>query len=376
MLKNLALLLFSTVFALLLAEAVLRLFTVFPIHGGMHNRVDDSVLLYRTSPAINGVDRDGFRNPEIKDSYDIAALGDSQTYGWNVSSEESWPQLLGKALGQSVYNFGTGGYNPIQYLGQFNLALKKNPKTIIVGFFPWNDFSENCPVLALPYWQEHMKEYGLSDAHCAEEKTDTEEDKRSWDLAYFSEKIAFVSLLRYVYDRDFGGDTLDSATKNGKVPGGFREKPRRKYVAEPTDEELESVEGLRALSNKPDIENAEAAFAWMNEQAAAHGIDFVVLIIPSRMIVTAPLEARVKNHRLANEIKTRRIFFSYFRKNKIRFVDALPFVIEASAAAEAEGRSIYPSSDSHPILEGYMAYANALLRKYYHAEPIALPAEP
>ncbi len=135
--KNLALLVTSIIFSLFLCEIGLRLFTPFPISEAS-NKTDDPVLGYRLSTHLEDVDQHGFRNAP-KDTYDIAALGDSHTYGNNVSSDQTWPSLLGKMTGMEVYNFGVGSYGLYTYHAILKTLVKPAVKGVIIGLFPAND---------------------------------------------------------------------------------------------------------------------------------------------------------------------------------------------------------------------------------------------
>jgi hypothetical protein len=67
----------------------------------------------------------------------IALLGDSVTFGQEVSYEDTWGYFLEKALGSEirVMNFGVGGYAVDQaYLRYQNDARKWKPKVVIYGF--------------------------------------------------------------------------------------------------------------------------------------------------------------------------------------------------------------------------------------------------
>lgn len=105
--STLVLLLGSCLIGVVVGELVLRIFTAFPIHNRIANRVQHPAVIYVTDPAFSPeIDSAGFRNTDPADPPDIVAIGDSHTYGVNVSSSMSWPQVLGRNTGHSVYNFG------------------------------------------------------------------------------------------------------------------------------------------------------------------------------------------------------------------------------------------------------------------------------
>lgn len=57
----------------------------------------------------------GFRGPEIRvpaDGFRVVCVGDSVTFGWGVTREESWPVRLGVELGVDVVNAGWPAAEP------------------------------------------------------------------------------------------------------------------------------------------------------------------------------------------------------------------------------------------------------------------------
>ncbi len=89
----------------------------------------------------------GLRSPEIApvkpaDTFRVAAIGDSVTFGFNVPAEESWPSVLQSVLAErtsrrvEVPNFGVGGYSARDcaiVLEQKALAL--HPDLAIYAYF-------------------------------------------------------------------------------------------------------------------------------------------------------------------------------------------------------------------------------------------------
>ena len=101
--------------------------------------VDDPQLGTRVVPYATGHDANGFRNASVPPKVDVVALGDSQTWGINVHTDDAWPQQLEKLSGHSVYNMGVGGYGPIQYWILTDKALGLSPKVIVAGLYFGND---------------------------------------------------------------------------------------------------------------------------------------------------------------------------------------------------------------------------------------------
>lgn len=85
-------------------------------------------------------DAEGFRNPAVRDHFEIAALGDSFTDAMTMAGEAAWPAQLEGLLGVPVQNYGTAGFGPQQQL----LVLKDyvaahRPRTVVLAFFAGND---------------------------------------------------------------------------------------------------------------------------------------------------------------------------------------------------------------------------------------------
>ncbi|MEO8464111.1 MAG: GDSL-type esterase/lipase family protein [Gammaproteobacteria bacterium] len=98
-------------------------------------RTQDFVQEYRT-------DSHGFRNEEPwPEQADIVVIGDSLVFGYGVKLEQAWPQRLAQLLGRNVVNLGLIGAGPQQFLRIYQaVAEPLNPRLIVVGMFPRNDF--------------------------------------------------------------------------------------------------------------------------------------------------------------------------------------------------------------------------------------------
>ncbi|HTR86431.1 MAG TPA: SGNH/GDSL hydrolase family protein [Reyranella sp.] len=102
--------------------------------------LDDPILGYAPRPgyAADGVtfDAQGFRvtGPALPGD-PVLAVGDSYTYGDEVSDLETWPSHLQAILGKRVLNGGVSGYGFDQsVLRAETAALKVHPATIVVSF--------------------------------------------------------------------------------------------------------------------------------------------------------------------------------------------------------------------------------------------------
>jgi hypothetical protein len=101
--------------------------------------VSDPVLGLRLNPEFPDHDKAGFRNTSVLESAYFVALGDSQTYGTWVRSEEAWPHQLSELSKESVYNMGVPGYGPIQSLALTNQAMSLHPRRVVEAFYAGND---------------------------------------------------------------------------------------------------------------------------------------------------------------------------------------------------------------------------------------------
>ncbi len=125
------------ILGLLLLEGALRLYAWAPERPPY---IPDARLAYRSNPTVYpGHDARGWRNAAALPRADIVALGDSQTYGVNVSLEAAWPQRLGDILRRSVYQMAWLGYGPAHYIPLLDEALPLRPKAVLATYYSGND---------------------------------------------------------------------------------------------------------------------------------------------------------------------------------------------------------------------------------------------
>ena len=104
--------------------------------------VDDPMLGYAPRPnyAAKGVsfDADGFRRtgdaPAAAGGGPILAVGDSYTYGDEVTDRETWPAHLQALTGRRVLNGGVSGYGFDQTVLRAEKAVGHHPSAIVVSF--------------------------------------------------------------------------------------------------------------------------------------------------------------------------------------------------------------------------------------------------
>lgn len=102
---------------------------------------------YPEFPLVLTTDANGFRNQQIRDQYEMLAVGDSFVAGSHISDEQVWVDLLRTQSGQAIYNLGVSGSNPLVYLNNFiTLGRKLQPKTVFVMLYEGNDFRDAPPL--------------------------------------------------------------------------------------------------------------------------------------------------------------------------------------------------------------------------------------
>ena len=154
--RDLALCAGATLVALVLAEATLRLFALGPQIGVVYRELfqlsKNLVLRYELRPGASDgahtISAAGHRGEDVPKSsppetFRIAALGDSVTFGLGMDRELAWPHVLESLLDESavgeprfeVLNFGVTGYDVLQVAERARvLALRYEPQLLLYGY--------------------------------------------------------------------------------------------------------------------------------------------------------------------------------------------------------------------------------------------------
>jgi hypothetical protein len=353
---------FIAVFFLSLAfgEVVLRAFTPFPVNDSS-NKVADTDLGYRLSLEFHEADANGFRNPP-NTGYEIMAIGDSHTYGNNVSSVDSWPAVLRKNTNFSVYNFGVGSYGIFAYHALLKTAAKQETKAAIVALYPRNDFEisfSNCLILekVSPFWQNESHRLQLvhpafqSRKPCSRKLRAKKLSTRDW----LENNTALMGALVAI----FGGKELPDDEIRYEFPNGIQ--------AISVARVNESAENM-----KPDnqvLRDMLDNFRRMANDWAQSGLKTGVLILPSRERVVYGYFARHNRLdeldptfvlKMQNQLAVEDRCVEILSAAKIPYYFALNEVVTAFENTLAENRDFYGSGDDgHPLQDGYVAYAQA-----------------
>ena len=367
-------------------------------------------------------DTRGWRNAYTLKHADIVALGDSQTYGYNVSFRDAWPQRLGQMLHRSVYQMASGGFGPGQYLLLFGEAANLHPNVLLATYYLGNDLFD---AFWLAYHVGPMK--GTLPAPELDSLVTT--DSRIRALALRAESID-PGLVRqgYLWCQDHrripdshlqqvhnilsapplmpiavkaglplpstgarinsfleGWLTLYAVVRDRLQPLVTRMIPPRPYedygpplCVHYHDRQMRTVFGagyrLMAL-DKTDPRMGEGerigllAYKALGEKARRAGIRFYVVVIDTKETAfRARAEASLRNEPYLSEIwqterEVRSRAFAFFKRNSINVIDTLPQL----EALIASGLNPYPeNADDHPMAPGYNAYALAVAERLEH----------
>lgn len=376
--KNYLLLICSICISVLLLEFGLRWLTIFPIHQGNSNMIKDDFLGYRFNPTLKGIDSNGFRNKSIPDSVEIVALGDSHTFGYNVISEDAWPQQLARMTNKTVYNFGIGGYGGLQYYHLLDEAIKLKPKYIILGLYLSNDLSDICNLINKNRnWQEWAINRGYNiDSISNFLKSEIDTKSNSFQRKIIAKtKRAFRSLaigssISYFSKKPISSLQFKRGTKRSKKNDVIINEEINKTIIK------YSRICLRERYTNIDNENIKLAYTILldifyeaKKRSEHNDIQFCVLFIPSRINVFFDY-LKENNFDLPQKYFTmveneRKLVdsISVFLKNiNIKSVNAKPDVVQKLYNV----KNIYPSNDGHPFKEGQSAYAKAAYEAFFH----------
>jgi len=367
--QNSALLVVSCFIALLFAEVGSRL-VINPADYLAVTTVPDEIVGIVVEAKSPGFDEWGFRNKVVPSQVDIAAIGDSHTFGNTATMADSWPMVLGRLSELSVYNLGMGGYGPNQYYHLLKTrALTLKPRLVLCGLYMGDDFENAFSITyGLDYWSFLRKgSWGEVNADI-------------WNMTG-SPKKGFLKGLRnwlaknsILYQLIFHGPIL------GKFKGYLKINELRRYD-EFTSYLIVDEKNIReaflpkSLLSRLDQKSAAVREGMritfrllkeMNEMCLQNGCRFAVVVIPTKEMVFAEyLEnnpkvhlGRVINELLMNERSARKELFKFLRESGIQYVDTLP-ALKGEAGSELYARS---DKDMHPGRNGYRLIAEAIYR--------------
>ncbi len=367
-LSNICLLFVSLAAGLVLGEAVARV-TLSPADFLSATTTKDEILGIRIAPGSPGFDEWGFRNPRVPLTADIVAVGDSHTYGNNVTMAESWPYVVARLTGQRVYNLALGGYGPNQYLYLMETrALRLNPRWVVCGLYLGDDF-ENAFRMSYGnrYWAGLKGE--VREAPDSDIWTDAEDRcvvAAGCTPAWHRRLRMWLSRQSMVYRLLLHGPV------GGKVKGFLQIR----YSARRHDRETASLfvqsagieEAFRPVGIRARVDQRSAAvregmritFELLRRMASTceeHRCRLLVVVIPTKETVFAEYVAADRHIQLKEvigdlvdqEALAKAQLFAFLDRSGIAYVDTLP------ALRGRIGVQLYTRSDQdmHPNKIGY-----------------------
>jgi hypothetical protein len=301
----------------------------------------------------------GFRNPTVPESVDIVAIGDSHTFGNTATMDDSWPYVLSRQSGQSVYNMGMGGYGPNQYAHLLSTrALGLKPKIVVVGLYMGDDF-ENAYLIT--YGLEHWSRLRGQVARGAEFDIWTTAPPVSWHKRL----RVWLSRNSLLYQLVFHGPLLGTVKGEVQIRNATALHDGAVTLDLPDKNILEAFLPRNLLKNLD--QNSETVregmrityqlLAEMNQLAHKAGIRFLVAVIPTKEMVFAEYleheksnpEGVVIDSLLANERIAREKTFDFLESAGIEYVDTLP-VLRKKVGQQLYART---AADMHPGANGY-----------------------
>jgi len=307
----------------------------------------------------------GFRNPAVPARVDIVAIGDSHTFGNAATMDDSWPYVLGRLSGMSVYNLAMGGYGPNQYFHLLvSKALKLKPKTIVLGFYMGDDF-ENAFLIT----------YGLEHWRYLRSLPDESVDFDIWavpeDRRWHKPLRLWLSQHSVLYQLIFHGPLLGRFQGELQIRNA-QARPDSVVLSIPQRGILEAFLPKSILRNLDQenrfiLEGMRITFqllADMNDASRRNDIRFIVAVIPTKEMVFAeylehdaslPLRQTIDSL-IANERQAREKLFKFLTDFNIESVDVLP-ALRRSIDGQLYVKS---ATDMHPNRNGYRIIGEAI----------------
>jgi hypothetical protein len=386
-LVNIGLLLGASVFALLLCELGCRLF-LNPADYLSQDPVPDKILGAVLTQHGSGYDAWGFRNRKVPSSVDIVAIGDSHTFGNTAKMDESWPYVLGRVTGRSVYNMALGGYGPNQYDYLLKTkALSLKPKLIVCGLYMGDDFENAYRITyGLDYWS-YLREHPA-------EKVDFDIWEHDADPTWHKQIRVWLSRHSVVYKLVFHGSLLGGLKGDVQIENASRlyDGATTLIVRDKNIREAFLPTGIlnRVDQTNPGVqEGTRITFKLLHEMnriCRANNIGFVVAVIPTKETVFADYLERdktlplsdVMDKVISNERIARQKLFQFFNESDIHYVDTL------SALTQSVEHELYArtAQDIHPNKNGYKVIAEAIAadvqnqRRTAGDSPARIPVSP
>ena len=312
---------------------------------------------------------------------DVAAIGDSQTWGVNAWAAEAWPQALGARSGKSVHNLGMSGHGPVEYAETWPKALALSPRTVVVALYLGNDLWDayhtvyatgRHPELRRPDAPREILTDSIGPAADAFMKRVM--DNRAEHERLSSHRVGdwlfrHSAIGRMVKMRNW--KKVYAANTFAADAALVRENPVMGTVYEHAGEPVILLPTYRAGATDPDepriregVRITRQVLARMRDESRARGVRLVVLVIPTKENVYADAmrkTGRAPDPALAavagRERRLRGELMAFCGGAGLECVDPLP----ALTAAVVRGEAIFPPYiDGHFNARGYAVLAEVV----------------
>jgi hypothetical protein len=366
MVARIALAFAAVIVSLAFGEVALRILTPFPIDYNT-NREPDPELGYVLNRSLEDVDRHGFRNADAPvRGGEIAAIGDSHTYGLNVGSWQSWPALLAERTGKKVYNYGVPSYTPFQYYRLLEMAAQDGAKTILIGLLLQLDVGSDLEIPCRSLETPTVRAFGQTlaadfEQRCKREAPSPKKGKGQLLLKsvkrFLKSDLAITSALYYLVYHRLAYYVLASS-----------DRPSNRFFEDDSGWRYRAVNSM-----KLEMADVETRKRWlrqvltaMDDRCRRHDVRCGYLLIPSigRAIHTVASEGglravdvEVLDEELALVDEVERLLDA----REIPYVDTAPYIGRRFLAGLERGDvyEIVIPWDHHPLAGGYAAYADA-----------------
>jgi len=364
--------------------------------------VDDEILGHRPRPGYRDHDRRGFRNRVALDKVEIVCMGDSQTYGTGVTSDEVWPQQLSSMSRRSVYNMAYPGWGPTHSEALLDEALALHPELVIEGFYSGNDLWD-C--YSMVFQRKKSPGYLSMDPDSRARIDEAEEKEPLYEK---------VSKLIRVYNGDFSSDEAEASTSANQpsvsTPWAVRRllsehsrlygvgraiKTRILQTAEQRDTEAQwerlrvkstasggrwevfeskqlrtiFVPEYRLVALQMDDPRIEAGHRWamqalvaIDHRLAQASVPFLVVLVPTKEFVFYPevdAPSNIFSEIVNNEIGMWAETKTFLEAEGVPYVDTLPALRDALK----DGNQPYTiSANGHPNAHGQRVIAEVVNR--------------
>ncbi len=286
--------------------------------------------------------------PEPKQA-DVLFVGDSFPFGDRVLEKDSFPAVYSSLTGRSVLNLGVQGTTPPQYNRMLEVGFRYRPKAVVYSVFA-NDF----------VYPDGISVRELSAENSAKSLEGDDglfvEHLSLADRLGFTAKAAAFPFHTVQLAKDV---LLYRVLRKAEAPaGGVGTRVGNNYFYFMKTDYWTPQIGY----DTPAVQRATDLNARFIEAAKkladSAGIPFLVVLIPSKEMVYAPLVEHPEEILADSHLRTYRELEASLTKAKIRWLDATDALREDAR----KGKKVYFSLDGHFTEEGHRSLAELISR--------------